>query len=125
MRLKGSGLEHVSKNSSLQMGSRAYDRFKLARSPAGGSLVIFTPLWRIVDGKAGDGMEVIHSLKSGSVFSGLIDSQIFSREGIQEAARWQFYTQGLGSVIQFSKLDRQLVFGYCDPENIVLDNDIL
>lgn len=32
-------------------------------------------------------------LKSGSVFSGLMPSQIFSREVIQEGARWQFWGQ--------------------------------
>lgn len=41
-------------------------------------------------GNAGLGIDVIHSLKSESVLSGRIVSQIFSREVIQEGARWQF-----------------------------------
>ena len=72
------------------MGKSWYERFRLALTPAGGSLVILTPFCRIVTGKCGDGMLVSHSLKSGSVVSTLMLSTIFSRFGIQLAARWQF-----------------------------------
>lgn len=37
-------------------------------------------------------MDVIHSRKSASVFSGRMPSQIFSREVIQLGARWQFWS---------------------------------
>ena len=37
-------------------------------------------------------MDVSQSLNCSSVFSALIPSQIFSSEGIQEGARWQFWS---------------------------------
>lgn len=48
-----------------------------------------TPFWRTEIGKELVGIEVNHNLKSGFVASENY-STIFSKSGIQEAARWQF-----------------------------------
>mmetsp|Transcript_44740 Transcript_44740/g.71815 ORF Transcript_44740/g.71815 Transcript_44740/m.71815 type:complete len:241 (-) Transcript_44740:1201-1923(-) len=88
--LNTSGLLHVSKNSEVAIGSSWYERRMFARRPRGGSFVILTPFCKMATGNEGLGRDVSHNLKLASADSGLIPSQIFSRLGIQEAAKWQF-----------------------------------
>mmetsp|Transcript_15467 Transcript_15467/g.36110 ORF Transcript_15467/g.36110 Transcript_15467/m.36110 type:complete len:310 (+) Transcript_15467:1472-2401(+) len=67
-----------------------YMALRFARKPLGGSLVIFTPFCSTAMGKAGEGLEVSQSRKSGAVSSGLMSSIMVSRVGIQLTKRWQF-----------------------------------
>jgi len=57
--------------------------------PEGGSRVILTEFYRIETGKALAGIDVSHKRKSLCLVSSM-DSQIDSRTGIQETAKWQF-----------------------------------
>lgn len=71
-----------------------YDLIKFALKPWGGYKVIFTPFCKTEIGNVGVGIDVSHSLKSGLIVSlweeSLNYSTNFYKDGIQEAARWQF-----------------------------------
>lgn len=66
-----------------------YDLKRFALKPWGGYKVILTPFCKTEIGKVGVGMEVSHSRKSELVASPN-SSTNFSKEGIHEAAKWQF-----------------------------------
>mmetsp|Transcript_18599 Transcript_18599/g.46596 ORF Transcript_18599/g.46596 Transcript_18599/m.46596 type:complete len:86 (+) Transcript_18599:1689-1946(+) len=62
-----------------------------ARSPLGAVYVIFTEFCKTGTGNAGDGNEVSHNRKVGfKALSVLNSSQIRSKLGIQDVAKWQF-----------------------------------
>mmetsp|Transcript_4552 Transcript_4552/g.11468 ORF Transcript_4552/g.11468 Transcript_4552/m.11468 type:complete len:200 (-) Transcript_4552:2704-3303(-) len=66
-----------------------YSRARLARRPLGGSVVIFSPRWRIANGKDGVGLDDSHSRKfsCGATSSNL--SMIFCSSGSHDSMRWQ------------------------------------
>ena len=70
------------------------ERIRLTRRPLGGSLVSFTPFCSTGTGKVVDGIDDSHSRKSGCTGSVSLTSSstIFSRDGIHDVARWQFWS---------------------------------
>jgi len=74
------------------IGSFKYEPTIFDLNPLGGSLVIWTPFYKIAVGNASLGYDVSHNLNSGWIFSfSLRSSQIFSKVGIHDTERWQFY----------------------------------
>ena len=81
-------LEHCAKDSSET--HVVYNRARLARSPFGGSVVIFKPRCKIANGKAGVGFDDNHNLKfsCGGSFSKF--SMMHWSSGNQDIIKWQF-----------------------------------
>ncbi len=82
----------VLRTSMVRLWQEADGRLERTGAGARGSWRVRARTCRMETGNAGLGMDVIHSLKSGSVLSGRTVSQIFSKEVIQEGARWQFWS---------------------------------
>ena len=80
-----SGLDEPAKNSSVTL---RYEPVRLARSPFGGSLVIFTDCCSTGTGKSRDGSDVSHSRKlNAQALLAVMRSQMSSSLRIHDGAR--------------------------------------